>query len=1234
MEGKKLWLVVGIAVILIAVLLLLFYNQDTLAGQAASDAPANYVGRWAVSTSSGTVKDISSYELDGSSVNKDPGDEGYYLSLDGTDQYVEIDNAGHLVMTDELTISVWVHPETTAGKDPIVMKEGEYELFLQNGGIRGRIGNTNFDSDHTIGSSVWTHIALIYDGDDEEVVIYVNGNALDELDAPDIIDDADTTLNNLWIGGEESDPANKFEGFIDDIIIYNKVLTENQIEDIFNGGQVDPCFNSFCPEFSKVRNLQSASTVLENIVVGLSLTDSMHVPTTGSTTSDYKDVGKNGMSFTRAYNHTDGFTITSAPVELSFFKHNGRTHTVWLTAYDEEAGTADLEIRSTSDTIASMQLTVEDDPDKLYFIPQQVEFDADEDGEIDGYLHVTGFFDNSKRLRLLLVITPTLDFDALGGVKKLFMTSGFTQESTLNQEIVTLVSNRAGDGFILEIGGEEQEPDNNDQGTYWLTVDTFGITYGIKEHSPLTGVPDALDKFGLVEFDRHGSGLTGIYEETFTKTKKVTIGGNAFHVCTVKDAKSLISVAVCIDDQIDPEFSLWADQPTEKNLGGNDYLFYFPESTGDEKVVSVFNLFDITDGPITPQDAYIFVNNLLDSQRMALKIVDLDGNIEYALLGSSSPESSFFETEDFELNFISRTDLPNPILGGDNEIITFDLPVERETETASSQSTRQVQIQRLFEPVGAAEHDNFVEKFVISSETAVGKSVDLLKGLETSFTSYSSVEITSPTNTLGTMTLDDTTEGDNALHPLEMKILYGPTSSSKKTLPVDQPEEIDGTPNILIHYPDPGEGSGGVFVKQAFLRLLLHITGTNQFLTYTPEDFILPIMKGRSLALELDSKYYLLSYSEEWDGTEFFNLDDLDLERIGEHESISDDYFPADSTIRFNLADGRSINITTSTDDVKVYFKAVNEAEAGVIAGEESIIDFYPDLTFKAELPRADGSLRVVGSGKTYRNCDTEGDNTNSGKEEFIILCDETGAEISLYEDVQNDTLINNILIIYHGFKGGKKQVTFHKILDIPADGYSSRWKAIHQNLSVGNNPVFRWNDVYYELFYESPGTGFSNLALKNVTDHFTTFRNSQFYDEAGEEEGVISVNENLLSVENKYFPDTFVNQFYLSEASFSILNPEGFIVANSEDFISEVAGDVYTVEVDDSNPDWFGISIYPEGEDAVDDLFFYTKLPVGQTRSVLLPDGSVIIVDVFATPDPDNPDDRAYDTQEVRIRK
>jgi glucose/arabinose dehydrogenase/PKD repeat protein len=166
------------------------------------------------------------------------GQHGTAVSFDGANDYISIPNSTSTnISGNALTLSMWINPQT--GGDSVVigkfwnttMSSPYYQYGLELGG-----GNrTDFYVGTTSGPRVafagttlpfnqWSYLAVTFDG--AQVRTYVNGALVNTQALTATI----TARGNPINVGADATPAQYYKGMLDDLRIYNRVLTQAQVQ--------------------------------------------------------------------------------------------------------------------------------------------------------------------------------------------------------------------------------------------------------------------------------------------------------------------------------------------------------------------------------------------------------------------------------------------------------------------------------------------------------------------------------------------------------------------------------------------------------------------------------------------------------------------------------------------------------------------------------------------------------------------------------------------------------------------------------------------------------------------------------------------------------------------------------------------------------------------------------------------------------------------------------------------
>ncbi len=200
----------------------------------------NLVGFW---TGDGDTRDFAGEDQNGTNNGATfaVGKVGQSFNFNGSSN-VEVTNAAQL-NPSQLTIETWVY-KTVGGDADLVGKDGEIsqrQYWLgaaSNARFRPHLSTTNnglvfFDGATAYNLNEWYHVAMTYDG--ANLRLYVNG-VLDGSTAAtgSII----STTQPLRIGGgaPSGQLQNYLNGRLDEVSLYDRALSPNEIAAIYNAG--------------------------------------------------------------------------------------------------------------------------------------------------------------------------------------------------------------------------------------------------------------------------------------------------------------------------------------------------------------------------------------------------------------------------------------------------------------------------------------------------------------------------------------------------------------------------------------------------------------------------------------------------------------------------------------------------------------------------------------------------------------------------------------------------------------------------------------------------------------------------------------------------------------------------------------------------------------------------------------------------------------------------------------
>ncbi|RCV64712.1 Concanavalin A-like lectin [Methanophagales archaeon] len=167
-----------------------------------------------------------------------PGYKGQALCFDGLDDYVSAPVNINPDVMPQMTMSAWALSNSTSKGTVISCDAGGYDRTINIDSRGGGTGWSAFSGSKgvlgycpvTIGD--WSFVAAVYDQDAETVKLYVNGTLINEEEGM-----LGPGWNYTYIG---SNPSHRqyFSGTIDEVRIYNRTLSTEEIKTLYEGEEL------------------------------------------------------------------------------------------------------------------------------------------------------------------------------------------------------------------------------------------------------------------------------------------------------------------------------------------------------------------------------------------------------------------------------------------------------------------------------------------------------------------------------------------------------------------------------------------------------------------------------------------------------------------------------------------------------------------------------------------------------------------------------------------------------------------------------------------------------------------------------------------------------------------------------------------------------------------------------------------------------------------------------------
>ena len=168
-------------------------------------------------------------------LNRDIADN---FEFDGTSTKIEIPDSDALDITSELTLSARINADSFRNYDGIIVKgvnnapyglqvweDGSLRFKANNVNDNGGVGSGAWRSNTKLDTNEWNDVAVTYDG--SYIRFYINGQLDSNVVRADLI--FGTNNEPLVIGADLPRGDQYFDGQIDDVKVYNRALSTNEI---------------------------------------------------------------------------------------------------------------------------------------------------------------------------------------------------------------------------------------------------------------------------------------------------------------------------------------------------------------------------------------------------------------------------------------------------------------------------------------------------------------------------------------------------------------------------------------------------------------------------------------------------------------------------------------------------------------------------------------------------------------------------------------------------------------------------------------------------------------------------------------------------------------------------------------------------------------------------------------------------------------------------------------------
>jgi len=207
------------------------------------------VGCWLFNEGAGMkLFDISGYNNTGTLTNMEAADwvqgkRGKALSFDGSDEYVDLGtSAGNFNNTDSFSVSAWINANTLNSTNRCIVNRvtgsqaNGWEMRITTANkVRFILASTdaNYNGQDTtvLSTNTWYHVVGTWNGSDAKIFL----NGVEDTSTPITQNSVGTITGTrtLAVGANAITSSSYFPGSIDDVRIYNRALTAQEVKELY-----------------------------------------------------------------------------------------------------------------------------------------------------------------------------------------------------------------------------------------------------------------------------------------------------------------------------------------------------------------------------------------------------------------------------------------------------------------------------------------------------------------------------------------------------------------------------------------------------------------------------------------------------------------------------------------------------------------------------------------------------------------------------------------------------------------------------------------------------------------------------------------------------------------------------------------------------------------------------------------------------------------------------------------
>lgn len=267
------------------------------------------------------------------------GNPNKAMFFDGIDDYINFgDLANYQFGSNSFTIALWIYADMgqlgqgvpigkrgfTGGDKAYMFGWDAYgpgmttgELMLYYRDDNGAVGYSNFQT-KIIAGNFWTHIAMVFDRNTDDLHLYIDGvlESTRDITGLSTFNATGSSAGEL-MAGRSSEGGQYFSGGVDDIYVFRRALTTNDILALYNAA--DPVANIQENELSTLRVFPNP--VQNTLNLSTNLVSSVVITSANGAFSETIDLSDESSIDVSALSPGIYFIRTAEGQTVKFIKH-------------------------------------------------------------------------------------------------------------------------------------------------------------------------------------------------------------------------------------------------------------------------------------------------------------------------------------------------------------------------------------------------------------------------------------------------------------------------------------------------------------------------------------------------------------------------------------------------------------------------------------------------------------------------------------------------------------------------------------------------------------------------------------------------------------------------------------------------------------------------------------------------------------------------------------------------